>query len=415
LFAKVHYSKGDFGTMQVKRGKVYHLRIRPFGCDRVITVSTQATNIPEAKRIEQEVLTACRHQDFRNLGPESRAVCIRIHELAKWVIPEDLSLAKNERMSVSQPSSPDALTLWDAIQTFMQYPGIAESKGLERHAFSLGHLVDFFGKDMPIQDIRTIQVRQYQVARQKAGRRPATIDRELASLSKLFTILMEMEIVHKSPMKTVTKLGRKTGRGGYLSYTDVRNIVERVSDWLKPIVWVAYYTGMRRGEIVALKRNQVSLARRMILLEPEDTKEHDWKRIPIHRSLVPILTEVMGGKIQSIGNGPVFLLQGRQPQPSSVKNTWRKAVERIELKDPRPRFHDLRHTWKMNARRSGMDPEIREAILGHKDRALSVVERYGRINEAELIQAIDLMTFDHGETEIWGPKADSRAKVAQNG
>jgi len=29
-----------------------------------------------------------------------------------------------------------------------------------------------------------------------------------------------------------------------------------------------------------------------------------------------------------------------------------------------------------------------------------VVERYGRISDAELLQAVDGMTFDHGPTEI---------------
>jgi hypothetical protein len=29
------------------------------------------------------------------------------------------------------------------------------------------------------------------------------------------------------------------------------------------------------------------------------------------------------------------------------------------------------------------------------------MERYGRISEAELLRAVDSMTFDHGETEIW--------------
>ena len=85
-------------------------------------------------------------------------------------------------------------------------------------------------------------------------------------------------------------------------------------------------------------------------------------------------------------------------------NCWPRACEALEekelLKKPLPRFHDLRHTWKTNARRSGMDPEIREAILGHAERGKSVVERYGRISDQELVQAIDLMTFDHGETEI---------------
>ncbi len=63
--------------------------------------------------------------------------------------------------------------------------------------------------------------------------------------------------------------------------------------------------------------------------------------------------------------------------------------------------HGLRHTWKTNARRSGMDPEIREAIMGHVGRARSVRERYGQISDQELLKATNLLTFDHGETEIW--------------
>ena len=90
----------------------------------------------------------------------------------------------------------------------------------------------------------------------------------------------------------------------------------------------------------------------------------------------------------------------RPPSKHSPKNTWRRAVARLGLVDPRPRFHDLRHTWKTNARRSGVDFEIREAIMGHSSRKKTVAERYGRISDEELLQAIDMMTFDHGPTEI---------------
>jgi len=47
-----------------------------------------------------------------------------------------------------------------------------------------------------------------------------------------------------------------------------------------------------------------------------------------------------------------------------------------------------------------MDPEIRESVLGHWFKEKSVSERYGRISNEELLQAIDSMTFDHGNTEI---------------
>ncbi|MCX5860882.1 MAG: tyrosine-type recombinase/integrase [Deltaproteobacteria bacterium] len=78
---------------------------------------------------------------------------------------------------------------------------------------------------------------------------------------------------------------------------------------------------------------------------------------------------------------------------------WDRKVSKIKLESP-PRFHDLRHTWKTNARRSGMHPEIEQAIMGHSQRGMNVHERYGRIGDQELIEAIDRMTFDHGETEI---------------
>ncbi len=42
--------------------------------------------------------------------------------------------------------------------------------------------------------------------------------------------------------------------------------------------------------------------------------------------------------------------------------------------------------------------------MGHWHKAKSVTDRYGRISDEELLAAIDLMTFDQGETEIVVPQ-----------
>ncbi len=139
------------------------------------------------------------------------------------------------------------------------------------------------------------------------------------------------------------------------------------------------------------------LSQRLIVLGPEITKEKNWKRVPIHVDLVPILDEVM--KVHTLGSDKVFLVEGKSPHRDSMKGPWRRVARQLGL-EPLPRFHDLRHAWRANARRSGMDPAIAEAILGHWFRGRTVNERYGRIADQELIQAIDKMTFDHGETEI---------------
>jgi integrase len=115
--------------------------------------------------------------------------------------------------------------------------------------------------------------------------------------------------------------------------------------------------------------------------------------------LVPILEEVM--KVQALGAENVFLHNGAPvTHRDQLRWCWDRKATKVGL-EPHPRFHDLRHTWKTNARRSGMHPEIQESILGHSTRQRSVSDRYGRISDKELLDAIDLMTFDHGETEIW--------------
>ena len=48
-----------------------------------------------------------------------------------------------------------------------------------------------------------------------------------------------------------------------------------------------------------------------------------------------------------------------------------------------------------------MDPQIAESIMGHWFKGKSVNDRYGFVSDTELIAAIDLMSWDHGHTEIY--------------
>jgi hypothetical protein len=67
---------------------------------------------------------------------------------------------------------------------------------------------------------------------------------------------------------------------------------------------------MRRAEIPELIRKQVNLTNRIIYLKPDETKEGHAKRIPIHKELVPVLSNVL--KITSKGKDRVFLIQDQK-------------------------------------------------------------------------------------------------------
>ena len=146
----------------------------------------------------------------------------------------------------------------------------------------------------------------------------------------------------------------------------------------------------------------MDLGRRLLYFGPQDVKERRFKRVPIHLELIAVLEDAL--RVTSLESDRVFLIRDssgvRPPSHDSIKNPWRKAVKFLGMDDPRPRPHDLRHTWRTNARRSGIDPQIAESILGHWNRTLSGSERYGVISDEELVESIDRLKFDFGPTQI---------------
>ncbi len=377
--------------MVTKRGKNYYLRIRPFGGNE-IGVKTPAKNKTQAKQIEMAIMIACRSGDYRTLEPICREICLRMFRNQNWEIPSGLPFNEPIR---------DELTLRRSVELFIKYPGIHASPNRERYEQAFVHIVDHWGSECPVKSIWIPEIKEYQAQRLGAGAAPSTINKEKSALSKMFQVLVELRHIEVNPARLVRNVSEKNSkRGAYVSFKDFQCIVDVLPVWFRPIAETAYYTGMRRGEILALTRKNVCLDQRLILLGSRETKERQRKRVPIHRDLAPILETVM--KIQGIGTEKIFLHNGMPvTHRDEVRWCWDRKVTKVEGLDPVPRFHDLRHTWKTNARRSGMHPEIEKSIMGHASRARGVHEGYGVISDQELICAIDSVTFDHGKTEIF--------------
>jgi integrase len=93
-------------------------------------------------------------------------------------------------------------------------------------------------------------------------------------------------------------------------------------------------------------------------------------------------------------------LTGVEIQSDTFQNPWERACKELRLGSPWPRIHDLRHTWRTNARRSWIDGQISEMIMGHATKGLSVGDPYGFISDEAVVGAIDKFTNDNGSTVI---------------
>ncbi len=306
-----------------------------------------------------------------------------------WKLPSGLMPEQDSRKD---------LTLWGAVELCLKYPDVRTSPNRDRLEQCFIHIVEKWGRDFPIQSVWIPKIKEYQLLRLNDGASASTINKDKSALSKMFQALIELQYCDTNPARMVKNLSEKSGeREVYIGLADFLSITERLPSWLNPIALTAFYTGMRRGEILGLTRSHIDLETRMITLRPQDVKEDKWKRVPIYRDLAPILLDVT--KVQALGSNHIFLVNGNPPNPDSLRKPWTRAIKEVGL-HPAPVFHDLRATWKTNAMRSGMYQEIRERITGHYNRSRNVNERYGRISDADLVRAIDVVTFDHGKTEI---------------
>jgi len=206
-------------------------------------------------------------------------------------------------------------------------------------------------------------------------------------------------------------------RDSYLSWADFIGLLDNAG-WLRNILLLLYYTGMRFGEGVNLRWEMFKPERRMLILPASATKEgKSSRKSRLRAKRVPLRSEVMdllescrredGGRIVHAtvlvfgycGHYQTRSITylGKPITYSMVRKCWTRALSLCGLGGLE--FKDFRHTWKTNAQRSGMHPAVANAIVGHRS-SRPIEDRYIRVSDEELLRAVDSMSFDHGVTEL---------------
>jgi integrase len=194
-----------------------------------------------------------------------------------------------------------------------------------------------------------------------------TVIRELAYLSAIINhARREWGINVPNPVQMVRKPQSPQARGRVLTEDEVANLLQalepvgRRSHWTKPAVELALATAMRRGELLALRWENIDLQARTAFLP--DTKNGDSRTVPLSSVAVQVLTA-----LPRHISGVVFPVKAL-----TLDAAFRRALVRADLEDVR--FHDLRRT--AITRMAEKLPNVIElaAVSGHK--SLMVLKRY---------------------------------------
>jgi len=325
---------------------------------------------------------------------------------------------------------PDKLRYSDLRALYVQDYEDQEHKSRRRNAetgelyfaSSLKHLDDFFD-GWKVSEITVDAINQFKSARQAVGAANGTINRSLAALRRMFTLATEQSKVKYTPaIKFLYEPKNVSTRQGFLEVVDYEKLFDTLPPYIRPLLAMGFYTGMRLGEIIGLKWHQVKLSdvegQSRVELSAEDTKTSEPRIVPLIDGLPEMLENIRRANPKASGTDCVFLNAAGNPiqSASSFIKPWRtaciKAAIRTKLngkevvshfsKGPKccPYcdagqieagtyvgfiFHDLRRSAVRNLTQAGVPRSLAMKISGHKTE--SIFERYNITTDADVQNA----------------------------
>jgi len=280
----------------------------------------------------------------------------------------------------------------DFCKTFLDLHSKPNKKpsSLERDITLIKNLSLFFG-GFYLYAVTQMMVEEYKTKRIEEGKKPATVNRELACLKCIFNKAIEWGKATDNPVRKVKLLRENNQRMRYLEKEEAQRLIANCSDHLKPVVIVALNTGMRRGEILNLKWKDIDINQNLIYLM--DTKNGDKREVPMNEFIKKTLIS-----IPKHPDSPYIFCNGKGTPYYNLRKSFAGALEKSGITDFK--FHDLRHTFASQLVMSGIDLKTVQELLGHK--SFDMTLRYSHLSANHKKRAVDILAAKMDT--IWTPE-----------
>jgi site-specific recombinase XerD len=247
----------------------------------------------------------------------------------------------------------------------------------------LPKLADVFAGAKAI-DVTTAAVERYKSLRLKDGAAPATLNRELAALKRMYRLGLRHGLVATMPY--ISLLTEHNVRKGFFELDQFRAILKHLPAEYHALFEIAYITGWRiRSELLTRQWRHVDFSDRgWLRIDPGEAKDATsgrefqfttWMREVLERQrrYVSKIERRAGTVI------PWVFCRSDGKLIRDYYTAWREAcksagIERIP--------HDFRRTAVRNFERAGVPRTTAMAMVGHKTE--SIYRRYSIVDQAML-------------------------------
>jgi integrase len=258
------------------------------------------------------------------------------------------------------------------------------------------YILDRFG-NLPISGISFLDIEEFLAELECSNKRKNNV---LVPMRGVFKLAMRAGYIEKDPMELVRNLKTQKPDIAPLSMDEVRKFLDIVSPRYRDFFSVAIFSGMRFGEMSALKWKNVDFKLGVIRVrETRVDGEEGCPKTPGSvrdvKILPPVAEALRSQRRATMGKSPYVFLNfyGRPLFHHSVNiHMWKPALKKVGL-SPRPLIQ-TRHTFATLMLDAGEQPGWVARMMGHvslkmiHERYYSYIKNYQRDDGAAFMNNV---------------------------
>jgi len=250
------------------------------------------------------------------------------------------------------------------------------------------HLLPTFGTKR-LDEITLRDIERFKRKQQKHNYHPKTINNQLTTLNRMFNIAIEWEIMEKAPK--IRKLKCPEPKFDFLSFSEAEILIDSATGQWKTMIVVALKCGLRQGELLGLRWDDINFDRRLLYINRTIDREGNIGTPKSGKSrIIPLNDEVLDSLSKLFHKKGIWVFCDKNGAPlrdTLCKRPIKEAYQSAGLRHIT--WHVLRHTFASHLVMRGAPLPTVQELLGHSN--VQMTMRYAHLSPEAKLEAVQLL------------------------
>jgi integrase len=170
-------------------------------------------------------------------------------------------------------------------------------------------------------------------------------------------------------------------------YEPMPEINDEYADYLKPMVLLALYTGVRRQNLFSLRWGDVDFQAKTLTLRPDSTKPGKLLVLPMNSVVLSVLSAWRNSFPDTVNNDLVFPSPKSGKMFDNVKKAWEALLKDAAIENFH--WHDMRHDFASQLVMAGVDLNTVRELMGHASMTMTL--RYAHLAPQSKLRASEVL------------------------